>query len=124
MKAQSLIGKFFFSFPEKEDGSRPLSWQGQVISRPLPGVYLVQINEWLFGTPSDQMVVPLQQMVDEQWTFYDDHDDWVKAGERHLRRDEAVEREREHRERFGSGEGAVVRMQTVRGSEVEEGEAA
>lgn len=83
MKRESLIGRFFHSYPNEE-----VKWQGKVLSRvsEKEDVYLVQLFEWLMGEPSDQVLVPLSQMVTEHWQFYSNREDWLEAYERYKRR--------------------------------------
>jgi hypothetical protein len=71
---QSLIGKFFHSYKDGET-----QWQGQVLSRPSAGLYLVQLFEWLMGEPSDQKLISLAEM--KEWTFYDTVEEWTGAYE-------------------------------------------
>lgn len=63
-KAMGLQGKFFHSFKEKKVG-----WQGCVISEVRDGFFLVQLFEWITGTPSCQKLVRIEEMVG--WDFYD-----------------------------------------------------
>lgn len=67
MKATSLIGNYFHSIG-KDTGK--VEWQGVVISRPMPGWYLVQLFDWIVGDPSVRRVVKLDDM--ESWLFYPD----------------------------------------------------
>ena len=73
-KKDSLVGKFFHSFV---DGK--VSWQGIVNAEPAPGFFLIQLFEWLCGHPSDQEIIPIDQMVG--WRFYDDVEDWREAAD-------------------------------------------
>ena len=59
-----LIGKFFHSL---KDGD--ICWQGQVLSEIKNDYYLVQLYEWLLGSPNKQVLVPFSVMV--TWQFYD-----------------------------------------------------
>ena len=45
-----------------------LGWQGQVIGRVSEELYLVQLYEWLGGSPNVQRLVALSEM--REWLFY------------------------------------------------------
>jgi hypothetical protein len=58
----SLVGSFFHS-----DAKR--GWQGAVVAEPHPGVYLVELFEWLVGSSASQHLVRIEDMAG--WQFYD-----------------------------------------------------
>jgi hypothetical protein len=58
----SLVGSFFHS-----DHTR--GWQGCVVAEPHPGIYLVELFEWIVGSSSTQKLVRFEDMAD--WQFYD-----------------------------------------------------
>lgn len=60
-----LIHQCFHSL---KDGK--IQWQGYVIGSPAPGLYYVQLFEWLMGDPSTRKLVKLEDMMD--WLFYPD----------------------------------------------------
>lgn len=79
----TLIGLFFHStVPGHEPGSRKVEWQGQVVSSPEPGFYLVQLFSWADGEPTNMTLVTTTQMVG--WKFYTDTATWREAGDRVL----------------------------------------
>jgi hypothetical protein len=59
----SLVGSFFHA-----DESR--QWQGCVVAEPAPGVFLVELFEWITGSPDVQRLVRIGDMAG--WQFYDD----------------------------------------------------
>jgi hypothetical protein len=61
-RADSLVGSFFHS-----DASR--TWQGCVVAEPVPGVYLVELFNWLIGVSGHQRLVDIREMT--EWCFYD-----------------------------------------------------
>lgn len=65
----SLVGSFFLS-----DSGR--GWQGCVVAEPAPGTYLVELFSWLWGQPTEQLLVRIEDM--QEWTFYDT-DEWMRA---------------------------------------------
>ena len=67
-----IVGRWFHSFNEAEDGCAVVGWQGQVLSSPRPGLYLVQTYEWMVGEPSDAVLVEIDEMAG--WAFYEDAD--------------------------------------------------
>ena len=71
-----LIGKFFHTYKGLE-----LQWQGVVLDS-LPGdMLLVQLFEWFWGEPSDQ--VPIWIYDISNWKFYDDEESWKEAYRRY-----------------------------------------
>ena len=68
-----LVSRFF----HMEADSR--GWQGRVLENLGSERFLVQLYSWLDGTPSDQVIVSLEDMLG--WTFYDDAEDWRYAVE-------------------------------------------
>ena len=65
IQKDELTGKWFHSF------SKPsvVEWQGQILLRVNEDNYLVQLYEWVGGTPTIQKLVSLDEM--KQWQFYD-----------------------------------------------------
>jgi hypothetical protein len=64
-KQKGLINAWFHSLDKKGH----VEWQGQILSRPEPGVYLVQLYEWIVGSPSNQQLVKFGDM--KNWLFYE-----------------------------------------------------
>jgi len=62
LRPTSLVGSYFHS-----DAAR--GWQGCVVAEPTPGLYLVELFGWMAGEPTDQRLVPLDDMTG--WCFYD-----------------------------------------------------
>jgi hypothetical protein len=69
----SLVGSFFHS-----DAKR--GWQGAVVAEPHPGVYLVELFEWLAGSSTSQHLVRIEDMVG--WQFYDTAE-WMDSAYNH-----------------------------------------
>jgi len=42
------------------------------------------------GDPTDQLVIPISQMIDEHWKFYDTRDEWTFAYEHRYNADAAT----------------------------------
>lgn len=61
-----LVGQFFHTFGQ----DKKIEWQGYVIGRPEPGIYLVQLFSWLDGGETSRRLVPITKMSD--WLFYPD----------------------------------------------------
>lgn len=61
----SLIGSYFHTF----DGEGKLYWQGAVVAEPHPGLYLIELFEWIVGGSHVQRLVRVEDMMD--WHFYD-----------------------------------------------------
>jgi len=64
-----LVGTFFHTYENES-----IQYQGQVLSRVSGLTYLVQLYEWLLGTPSEQRIESAENMA--AWKFYDAADDW------------------------------------------------
>lgn len=80
-KAKStLVGKFFHSF---DPLSGSVVWQGEILDRIGDG-YLVQLFEWICGTPSTQTIVAADDMVG--WHFYESSEAMCAAYEEHQAR--------------------------------------
>lgn len=60
-----LKGHYFHSY--NKDGL--VEWQGKIISSPEPGIYLVQLYEWIVGAESCRKLVNIQDMI--TWSFYE-----------------------------------------------------
>jgi hypothetical protein len=63
LRTDSLVGSFFHS--RSDNG-----WQGCVVAEPAPGIYLVELFEWIVGSSNDQQLVALADM--SGWRFCDD----------------------------------------------------
>ena len=71
----SLIGCYFHSINPRGK----VEWQGQVIGRPEPGVYLLQLFEWFHGDPNVCRLVKVEDM--HGWLFYRDNESLLFAYE-------------------------------------------
>ena len=76
-KADGIAGKWFHSF---KDGY--VYWQGQVLSAQPADHFLVQLYEWLGGSPNKQVIVPFLDMVG--WVFYDSSEQMMFEWEHRL----------------------------------------
>ena len=71
-----LVGKFFHSL---EADKKTLKWQGQIIDEVAPGVFLVQLYEYVAGGKSNQVIVPISEMA--YWPIYETNDEMREAYE-------------------------------------------
>jgi hypothetical protein len=71
-KEPSLVGCFFHQIKDEKVG-----WQGVVVGRPEPGLYLVQLFEWLMGEPNVRRLVKVEDMAN--WLFYEDGEQMVHS---------------------------------------------
>ena len=71
----SLIGCYFHSINPRGK----VEWQGQVIGRPEPGVYLLQLFERFHGDPNVCRLVKVEDM--HGWLFYRDNENLLFAYE-------------------------------------------
>lgn len=65
---EQLVGSFFHTFNDE----KLVEWQGVVLSSPEPGIYLVQLFEWLGGDASCRKLVRIESML--AWDFYESAD--------------------------------------------------
>ena len=82
----SLAGKYFHSVAADR---QTIEWQGKFLALASPGVYHVQLYEWLLGEPSEQLLVPAVDM--RYWRIYDTQEEWLKAYELYARERNAEE---------------------------------
>lgn len=68
LSPDSLVGSFFH-------GSDSQQWQGVVVAEPVPGVYLVELFDWIIGASTEQVLVRIDEMMG--WHFYDDAE-WMQ----------------------------------------------
>lgn len=69
LESKRLVGMYFHSDEDRQ-------WQGRVkgtLGGP-QNLILVQLYEWLTGSPSVTKLVPADEMY--EWTFYDDPEEW------------------------------------------------
>jgi len=63
-ESESLVGQYFHSIGD----NGILKWQGVVIGNPEPGWYLLQLFEWLAGTPNVRVLIKIEALAN--WLFY------------------------------------------------------
>lgn len=74
-KSTPLVGQYFHSL----DANGKVHWQGVVIGNPEPGWYLLQLFEWLGGSPNVQRLAKIEDMA--TWLFYDSSEDLIFSWE-------------------------------------------
>ncbi|SRR6266478_4993402 len=82
----TLTGKYFHSV--KSDRTT-IEWQGKFLGLASPGLYRVQLFEWVSGSESDQLLVPAVDM--RYWRIYDTAEQMNAAYEKYCRICEARE---------------------------------
>lgn len=78
-KKHPLVGLFFLTFNQDDN----LAYQGEIIADLGNERFLAQYYECLLGTPSDQVIVTIADMV--RWKFYGDIDTWHYYFEQYAR---------------------------------------
>lgn len=68
-----LVGLYFHTYKENTQGERRIHWQGLVVGQISDDMYAVQLFEWIVGSPTDIVLVPVDEM--RTWTFYRTADD-------------------------------------------------
>jgi hypothetical protein len=94
----SLVGMYFHQLKLNEHGEMQIHWQGQIIGRPQPAYYLLQLYDWLVGAPSDCRIVEFQEL--RGWLFYPDAEGMRYAyeyGSARMYKWETLEKNRERR---------------------------
>jgi len=82
----TLTGKYFHSVTSDRE---TIEWQGKFLGLASPGLYQVQLYEWINGSESEKRLVPATDM--RYWKIYDTQDQWLKAYDRYCERlDEQV----------------------------------
>jgi hypothetical protein len=79
--SQPLVGKFFYSV---SDDKETIKCQGQIVAEAGPGLYLVQLFEWVMGGESNQEIVPVADMA--YWKIFDTAEEMNAAYELYSRR--------------------------------------
>jgi hypothetical protein len=77
-----LSQRWFLSFCTDPEGDKVPGWQGRVLGEICEGYYLVQLHEWLMGGESDMVIVPITRMVEEEWVFFKDSEDFMGEWDR------------------------------------------
>jgi hypothetical protein len=85
----TLTGKYFHSVKADRE---TIEWQGKFLGLASPGLYRVQLFEWITGSESDQLLVPATDM--RYWRIYDTQDQLIRAYEEYSRKREAKEASR------------------------------
>jgi hypothetical protein len=83
--ADSLVGRFVHTHRQKGEyegfpNYRPIDKQGKITAQH-GDHYEVQWFSWLDGAPNKSTMHLLEEMVFDGWTFYANHEDWVKSGD-------------------------------------------
>lgn len=76
--SNTLVGSFFHSFHIKEDETKTLEFQGQVVAEIADGIFLLELYSAIDGSPSCQVLFRVEELIGERWEFYDTAD-WMKS---------------------------------------------
>jgi len=77
----TIVGQYFLTFPSDKAGIKgQMQWRGEVVRQQHPGIYLVQLFDWLMGCPTATLLIRVEKMVDENWDFYERREDWAREG--------------------------------------------
>jgi hypothetical protein len=82
----TLTGKFFHSVGLDR---KTIEWQGTFLGLASPGLYRVQLFEWIAGQPSEQRLVPATDM--RYWLIYESAEAMNNYYEKYLERLQATE---------------------------------
>jgi hypothetical protein len=77
----TLTGKYFHSVKNDRE---TIEWQGKFFGLASPGLYRVQLFEWINGTESEQRLVPATDM--RYWKVYDTQKQMLDAYETYCER--------------------------------------
>lgn len=72
-----LVGHWFHTYDAKNP--QRIVYQGQILKSIEPDSFLVQLYDWILGSPGKQRLARLSQMA--AWTFYDSAADMQAAYE-------------------------------------------
>ncbi len=84
------------SFQSVKEDRETIQWQGQFLGLASPGLYRVQLFEWITGSESEQRLVPATDM--RYWKVYDTEEQLRDSYERYAKRQNQIEA-REEREK-------------------------
>jgi hypothetical protein len=90
----TLTGKYFHSVKSDRE---TIEWQGKFLGLASPGLYRVQLFEWIAGSESEQRLVPATDM--RYWKIYDTQEQMLESYERHVE-----ERGKRQPKNFGGGQ--------------------
>jgi hypothetical protein len=77
----TLTGKFFHSVgPDRET----IKWQGTFLGLASPGLYRVQLLNWIDGQPSEERLVPAVDM--HYWLIYSSAEEMSARYEKYCRK--------------------------------------
>lgn len=94
----SLVGSYFHG---RGSGR---SWQGCIVAEPSPGVYLIELFDWMGGYPFNQELIRLEEMIADNWFFYDSAE-WMTEFYEHHRELVFPEKPKEEPGRAGTEPG-------------------
>ncbi len=94
----TLTGKYFHSVKADRE---TIEWQGQFLGLASPGLYRVQLYEWIIGSESEQRLVPATDM--RYWKVYDTQEQMVDSYERYSKRQNIKEAREEREKRAANG---------------------
>lgn len=74
----SLVGKFFHTLDAE---TNKVQWQGRILSEPKPGYYMIQLFEWITGSPSftGTRLVSLDDLTKGGFVFYLTQEEMVES---------------------------------------------
>ena len=70
----NLLGYWFHSVKDEH-----IHWQGRILFQQNDGYYMVQLFEWLMGSPNIQRLVHISKMTD--WLFYETREKMIESYE-------------------------------------------
>jgi len=76
----TLTGKYFHSVKSDRE---TIEWQGKFLGLASPGLYRVQLFEWINGSASEQRLVPATDM--RYWKVYETQEQMLDAYERYAK---------------------------------------
>jgi hypothetical protein len=74
----TLTGKYFHSVKSDRE---TIEWQGTFLGLASPGLYRVQLFEWINGSESEQRLVPATDM--RYWKIYDAQEQMMESYRRY-----------------------------------------
>lgn len=75
-----LEGKYFHTFTHPGE-SLEVQFQGVILSRVNPNMYLIQYFEWFCGTPTNERLVKVTDILN--WNLYESSEEMIDWYERH-----------------------------------------
>jgi hypothetical protein len=88
MEAEQYVNSLVGLFCQSKTVEGWIHWQGRIAGEISTNIYLVQLFSAVDGSLTQMVLVPLEKMIEEEWDFYSEQEDWIAAYDRKVGRHE------------------------------------